>query len=75
MAMGDRGRIVIPAEIRDRRGWKPGTPLIAIETESGIVLAERDDLERLIRAQFGGRDLVSELLEERRAAAAAEDAE
>jgi hypothetical protein len=37
-----------------------------------VLLADRADLEDLIRRQLAGRDLVTELLDERRAAAAAE---
>jgi AbrB family looped-hinge helix DNA binding protein len=70
--MGDRGRIVIPADIRERRSWHTGTRLVAVETPSGVLLADRADLEDLVRRQLAGRDLVTELLDERRAAAAAE---
>jgi AbrB family looped-hinge helix DNA binding protein len=70
--MGDRGRIVIPADIRERRSWHTGTRLVAVETPSGVLLADRADLEDLVRRQLAGRDLVTELLGERRAAAAAE---
>lgn len=70
--MGDRGRIVIPAGIRERRSWHTGTRLVAVETPSGVLLADRADLEDLVRRQLAGRDLVTELLDERRAAAVAE---
>lgn len=70
--MGDRGRIVIPADIRERRSWHTGTRLVAVETPSGVLLADRADLEDLVRRQLAGRDLVTELLDERRTAAAAE---
>jgi AbrB family looped-hinge helix DNA binding protein len=72
LQMGDRGRIVIPADIRERRSWHTGTRLVAVETPSGVLLADRADLEDLVRRQLAGRDLVTELLDERRAAAAAE---
>ncbi len=70
--MGDRGRVVIPADIRERRSWHAGTRLVAVETSSGVLLADRADLEDLVRRQLAGRDLVAELLDERRAAATAE---
>ncbi|MGB3910768.1 MAG: AbrB/MazE/SpoVT family DNA-binding domain-containing protein [Pseudolysinimonas sp.] len=72
LQMGDRGRIVIPAGIRERRSWHTGTRLVAVETPSGVLLADRADLEDLVRRQLAGRDLVTELLDERRAAAVAE---
>jgi AbrB family looped-hinge helix DNA binding protein len=72
LQMGDRGRIVIPADIRERRSWHTGTRLVAVETPSGVLLADRADLEDLVKRQLAGRDLVTELLDERRTAAAAE---
>lgn len=71
--MGDRGRVVLPAGIRERRNWAEGTTLIAIETERGVILASRDELERLVRDQLAGADVVAELLEERRTASQRED--
>jgi bifunctional DNA-binding transcriptional regulator/antitoxin component of YhaV-PrlF toxin-antitoxin module len=35
VSLGDRGRFVIPAEVRQRHGWEKGTPLVAIDTEDG----------------------------------------
>ena len=72
LQMGDKGRVVIPAEIRERRHWHVGTELVAVETSSGVLLADRDDLEQVVRRQLAGVDLVAELLEERRNAAASE---
>jgi AbrB family looped-hinge helix DNA binding protein len=75
MRVGDRGRVVLPAELRQRRNWSEGTILVAVETERGVVLTSRDELERLVREQLAGSDPVADLLEERRLAAAREDAE
>lgn len=75
MRVGDRGRIVLPAELRQRRNWPEGTTLVAVETDRGVILTRRDELESLVRDQLAGRDVVAELLEERRAAAAREDQE
>lgn len=71
--VGDRGRAVLPAELRQRRRWPEGTTLIAVETERGVVLATREELEGLVREQLSGTDLVAELLAERRSAASRED--
>lgn len=71
--IGDRGRVVLPADLRQRRGWPDGTTLIAVETERGVVIATRDELEGIVAAQLAGPSLVDELLEERRAAARLED--
>jgi AbrB family looped-hinge helix DNA binding protein len=72
--MGDRGRLVIPAELRERAGLTEGTPLVLFETPKGLVLLTRAQLQELVRADLEGLDLVGELLTERRAEAAAEDA-
>lgn len=72
--MGDRGRLVIPADLRERAGLAEGTALILFETPTGLVLLTRAQLQELVRADLAGLDLVGELLSERRAEAAAEDA-
>jgi AbrB family looped-hinge helix DNA binding protein len=74
LTMGDRGRLVIPAELRDRLELSPGTPLVLMETDHGLVLATREQVKSLVRSGLEGLDLVSELLEERRRQSAAEDA-
>jgi AbrB family looped-hinge helix DNA binding protein len=72
--MGDRGRLVIPADLRKRAGLAEGTALVLLETATGLVLLTRPQLQKLVRADLVGLDLVGELLAERRAAAAVEDA-
>ena len=74
MTVGDRGRIVVPAEVRERQGLVEGTPLILWETPTGLVLLTRRHLRQRVRDDLAGVDLVAELLAERRNAAAAEDA-
>ena len=70
--VGDRGRLVIPAELRDRAGLTEGTTLTLIDTPGGLVLLTRPQLRALVRADLAGLDLVGELLAERRVEAAAE---
>ena len=72
--MGDRGRLVIPAELRERASLVEGTPLIVLETASGLVLMTREQLRDRVRADLTGLDLIGELLAERRNQAAHEDA-
>ncbi len=74
VVMGDRGRLVIPAELRERSGLAAGTPLVVLDTPSGIVLLTRQQLRERVRDDLAGLDLVGELLADRRATAAAEDA-
>ena len=48
--MSTKGQIVIPAEIRKRRGWAPGTKVVIEETDGGLVLRS---VEELIDATYG----------------------
>ena len=73
VVMGDRGRLVVPAQLRERLKLKPGSPLILLDTPHGVVLATRAQVKDLVRAGLQGLDLVAELLADRRRQAAAED--
>jgi AbrB family looped-hinge helix DNA binding protein len=74
VVVGDRGRVVLPAEVRERAGLSEGTRLVLIETPNGLILLTREQLKARVRAELAGLDLVKELLAERRAQADAEDA-
>jgi bifunctional DNA-binding transcriptional regulator/antitoxin component of YhaV-PrlF toxin-antitoxin module len=74
VTMGDRGRLVIPAELRQHAGWDTGQTLVLLETPRGVVLLSREQLKDLVRADLAGLDLVDDLLVDRRAQSAAEDA-
>ena len=74
VVVGDRGRLVVPAEVRERAGLVEGTTLVLLETPSGIVMMTRRQLRDRVLCELTGLDLVAELLAERRAAAASEDA-
>jgi AbrB family looped-hinge helix DNA binding protein len=74
VTMGDRGRIVIPAELRSRAGLAEGTPLVLIDSPSGMLLVSRDQLKPLVWAELAGLDLVKELLADRRSDSSTEDA-
>ena len=74
VVMGDRGRLVIPAEVRTEHGFDEGTPLVLMDTPAGIVLLSRAQLRARVRQDLTGLDLVSELLEDRRREAAADAA-
>lgn len=71
--MGDRGRLVVPAELRERTGLTEGSQLILMETPGGLVMLTRDRLKELVRSDLAGLDLVGALLAERRTEAARED--
>lgn len=74
VTVGDRGRLVVPAEVRERLQLSEGTSLVLLDTPGGLVLLTRDQLRDRVRAELAGADLLGDLLEERRRAAAAEDA-
>lgn len=73
MRVGDRGRVVLPAGLRQRRNWSEGTTLVAVETERGVVLTVREELEDLVREQPAGRDVVADLIAKRREDASRDD--
>ncbi|MDE0135587.1 MAG: AbrB/MazE/SpoVT family DNA-binding domain-containing protein [Acidimicrobiaceae bacterium] len=73
--MGDRGRVVIPADVRSRGGLEPGTQLMLFETGDGLLLSTPAQLLERIRREFADSDVTSELLTERRLEAEREDAE
>jgi AbrB family looped-hinge helix DNA binding protein len=76
--LGERGRLVLPAELRRRAGLREGQELVLTYADGVIRLATRQELARAGRGMFSeagrGRDLVSELIGERREEAKRETA-
>lgn len=66
VVLGDRGRFVVPSAVRERHGWQSGESLVAIDTEAGMIVMSTDQALAWLRSRLTGRDLVAELLEERR---------
>lgn len=64
--VGDRGRLVLPAEVRERSGITAGTELVLLETTDGLALLTREQLKRRVRAELRGPSLVDDLLADRR---------
>jgi AbrB family looped-hinge helix DNA binding protein len=73
VVMGDRGRLVVPAELRERMRVASGSPLLFIDTPRGVLLVTREQARELVRESLSDHDLVAELLADRRREAAAED--
>lgn len=73
VVVGERGRLVLPASTRARRGIEAGTTLVLLDTEEGIVLFTREQLRDRVRRGLQGAHLVESLLTDRRQAAAIED--
>ncbi|MCY3637418.1 MAG: AbrB/MazE/SpoVT family DNA-binding domain-containing protein [bacterium] len=74
VVVGDRGRIVVPIEVRESAGLAEGTPLVLLDTPGGLVLLTREQLLARVRSELEGLDMVSELLADRRRSAEQEDA-
>ena len=74
LAVGNRGRIVVPSEVRERAGLREGTPIILLESSDGLVLLTREQLRARVQRDLDGLDLVGQLLAERRESSSREDA-
>ncbi|MDA0269951.1 MAG: AbrB/MazE/SpoVT family DNA-binding domain-containing protein [Chloroflexi bacterium] len=73
-----QGRIVIPAEVRKARGWKPGDRMVVVEIDGLLTILTAEEAGRraqeiVMRYVPAGVSLVDELLKERREAAARGD--
>lgn len=73
IVVGDRGRIVLPASVRNRHGIAAGTRLVLVDGEQGLVLLTREQLRDRVRGELTGPSLVDALISERRIAADDED--
>lgn len=71
--MGDRGRLVVPAGLRQRADLHEGRTMILVETPGGILLMTREQARDLVRSGLHGKDLVAQLIEQRRKAASDQD--
>lgn len=74
VSLGDRGRFVIPSDVRERHGWDTGTALVAVDTDAGLIVMSTDEALAWLQSRLEGRDLVAELLTERRAEVEGESA-
>lgn len=75
--LNDQGRIVIPAECRAKAGLKPGDDLIVEAVGEGEVRLRTKaqalkEAQQIVARYSAGRDIVAELIAERREEAARE---
>jgi AbrB family looped-hinge helix DNA binding protein len=75
--LNEQGRIVIPAECRAMAGLKPGDDLIVEAVGEGEVRLRTKaqalkEAQQIVARHSAGRDLVAELIAERREEAARE---
>lgn len=81
MKMSEGGRVVIPAEIRQSLGLKEGDAVLFEERNGEVLITTKKARLERARAMFrkyvpaGGPSIVDELIAERRAETAQEDAE
>ena len=75
VAVGPKGRVVIPAGIRRMLGIEQGSELVAIVEGEAVVLVPREAIKRRLRSIFADvpTSMREELLAERRVEAARED--
>jgi AbrB family looped-hinge helix DNA binding protein len=74
VAVGPKGRVVIPAGIRRRLGIEEGSELVALVEGEAVVLVPRSAIKSRLRSLFAavGVSMRQELIAERRADAARE---
>jgi AbrB family looped-hinge helix DNA binding protein len=77
LAVGPKGRVVIPVEIRRQLGLEEGSQLVAMVEGDGVLLLPRGAVKRRLRGMFAGvgASMADELIRDRRAAAAEESSE
>lgn len=77
--LGERGRLVLPAELRRRAGLREGEELLLIYADGVLRLATRAELAKAGRGMFSDltpdRDLVAELIRQRRDDASSNDSD
>ncbi|MCY3931363.1 MAG: AbrB/MazE/SpoVT family DNA-binding domain-containing protein [Acidobacteria bacterium] len=72
---GAQGRLVVPSPLREALGFKSGDPLVVRVQEGRLVVESRESAVRRIQERFGfpGRNVVDELIADRRREARSED--
>lgn len=55
VVIGDRGRLVVPLELRQRQGGKQGERLLAIELDGGVLLAMPELVKKSAKTASGGQ--------------------
>ena len=52
--MGDKGQIVIPKDVRNMYGIKPGDSLMLLGDEKGIAMLKTEIFQKIIDQAMGG---------------------
>jgi AbrB family looped-hinge helix DNA binding protein len=77
VAVGPKGRVVIPVDIRRRLQLEEGSELVALVEGDGVLLLPRRAVRQRLRTLFAGTapSMAAALIAERRAAAAEESSD
>lgn len=80
LAVDEQGRVTIPAQMRQELGLRPGASLVAYIEHGRLILEDRAHLAARIQAEAAvaagdAHGVVDELIAERRAEAARDQAE
>jgi AbrB family looped-hinge helix DNA binding protein len=77
VSVGPKGRIVIPAAIRQQLKIGEGSELVAVIYKGGVLLLPRSEIKRRLRTMFADvqPSLADELIADRRREAEHEDRE
>ncbi|MBX9717275.1 MAG: AbrB/MazE/SpoVT family DNA-binding domain-containing protein [Microbacteriaceae bacterium] len=68
-----QGAVHIPAPLLERAGWTVGDTLIAFDTDDGVLLLSRSNVEAVTSARLDGHELLAALMLDRRHEAAQDD--
>lgn len=73
--LGAQGRLVVPAALREALGFKTGDQLVVRAQDGRLVVESRESVVRRVQKRFAapGRNLVKELIAERRREARREE--
>jgi len=73
--VGPKGRVVIPAPIRQQLGISEGSQLVALVDDGGVLLLPRSEVKRRLRGMFAHvrTSMADELITERGRDAALEE--
>ena len=66
--LGPGGRLVVPADLCEALGFKPGDSLVGRAQDGRLIVESRESAVRRLQERFAtpGRSLVDELIAERR---------
>lgn len=64
--IGAKGQVVIPKELRERRGLGPGVPVEFEDRDEGV-LVKADTAQEPLRGRYRGTGMAAQLLKDRAA--------